>query len=155
MWQQRTLRNKQFDNHNKQDEKIIKNTMFILCACVRVCVCRKYSYDQLNKNMICSPVCACVHITKVYWINVSIVSRNNEDKILTLLTYICMRVCIYVRGRKLWAFCFLKFTHAFFMIFGDYVSRSSSRQKNVACFVVVSSVRCLRLSVLTSRSGMP
>ena len=36
--------------------------------------------------MICSPVCACVHIGKVYWINVSMVGRSKEDKKLTLLS---------------------------------------------------------------------
>ena len=111
--------------------KIIK----IQCSFyLHVCVCRKYSYGQLNKNMICLPVYACVHVGKVYGINVSIVDRSNEDKKLTLLTYMCMRVCIYVRDRKYGRFCFLKSTHAIFMIFGDNVSHSSSWQKNVAGF---------------------
>ena len=35
MWQQQTLRNKQLNNHYKQD-KNNKNTMFILYACVYV-----------------------------------------------------------------------------------------------------------------------
>ena len=101
MWQQQTLRNRQFTNHNRI--KIIK----IQCSfCVRVCVCRKYNYGQLSKNMICSPVCACVHVGKVYWINVSIVGRSKEDKKLTLLKYVCMRVCVYVRDSKYGPFVF-------------------------------------------------
>ena len=36
----------------------------------------------------------CVHVKKVYWPNVSIVGRSKEDEKLTLLTYMCMRVCI-------------------------------------------------------------
>ena len=32
-----------------------------------------------------------------------------------------MRVCIYVKGRKLWAFCSPKPTRAFFIIFGENV----------------------------------
>ena len=39
-------------------------------------------------------VCVCVCVSKVYWINASIVGRSKEDKKLTLLTYMCMRVCI-------------------------------------------------------------
>ena len=97
---------------------------------VRVCVGRKYSYGQFNKKMICSPVCACVHVGKVYRINVSVVGRSKEDKKLTLLTY----MCIYIWRTVSMDFCFLKSTSAFFMIFGDNVSRSGSWQKNVACF---------------------
>ena len=75
--------------------------------CVCVCVCRKYRYSQLNKNMISSPVCACVHVGKVYRINVSIVGRSKDDKKLTLLTYMCMHVRIYVRDCKYGPFVFL------------------------------------------------
>ena len=60
-----------------------------------VCVCRKYSYRQLNKNMICSSARLCVYMLgKVYWPNISIIGRSKEDKKLTLLTYVRMRVCI-------------------------------------------------------------
>ena len=46
---------------------------------VRVCVCRKHSYGQFNKNDLF--VCVCVlHIGKVYRINVSIVDRSKDDK---------------------------------------------------------------------------
>ena len=104
MWQQQALRNKQFTNPNNKHNKIIK----MQCSFyMRLWVCRKYSYGQLNKIMICSPLCACVHVRKVYWINVSIVGRSKEDKKWTLLTYMCMRVCIYVRDRKYGPFVFL------------------------------------------------
>ena len=69
-------------------------------------VCRKYSYGKFNKNYL-FPVFACVHVGKVYRINVSIVGRSKEDKKLTLLTYMCMRVCIYVYDRKYGPFVFL------------------------------------------------
>ena len=68
----------------------------------------------------------------------SIVGRSKEDKKLTLLTYMCMRVCIYVRDRKYGPFVFLS-PHVFFMIFGDNVLCSSSQQKNVACFFALCS----------------
>ena len=106
--------------------------MFILCACVYV---ENTAMASWIKNMICSPICACVHVGKVYWINVSIADRSKEDTKSTLLTYVCMHVCIYV-----WAFCFLKSTRAFFMIFGDNVSRFGSRQKNVAWFFALCPV---------------
>ena len=71
MGQQRTLRNKQFINHNKQDKN-----------------------GQLNKNMI-SPVCACVHVGKVYWVNVSVVGPSKEDK-NWLYLHTCVCVCVYM-----------------------------------------------------------
>ena len=104
MWQQQILRNKQLNNHNKQD-KNNQNIMFILRACAYVY--RKYSNGQLNKNVICSPACACVHVGKVYWINVSRIGQSKVDKKLTLLTYMCMRVCMYVRDLKYGPFVFL------------------------------------------------
>ena len=58
-------------------------------------------------KMICSLVCACVHVGKVYRIIVSIVGRSKEDKKLPLLTYMCMCVCIYVCDRKYGLFVFL------------------------------------------------
>ena len=88
--------------------------------------------------MICSPVC--VHAGKVYRINASIVGRSKEDKKLTLLTYMCTRECIYVCDRKYGPFVFLSPHVCFFMTFGDNVSRSSSRQKNVTCFFALSPV---------------
>ena len=48
------------------------------------------------KKMICLPLCACVYVGKVYRINVSIVGRSKEDKKLTFLTYMRMRVYIYI-----------------------------------------------------------
>ena len=74
---------------------------------MRVRVCRKYSYGQLRKNGICSPAHACTHVGKVYRITMSIIGRSKEDKKLTLLTYMCMRVCIYVRNLKYGFFVFL------------------------------------------------
>ena len=79
----------------------------------------------------------------------SIVGRSKGDKKLNLLTYMSIRVCIYVRDHK---FCFLKSTRVFFIVFGDNVSRSGSRQKNVACFFTLCPVcPCLSLT----GSGMP
>ena len=94
------------------------------------------------KKMICSPVCACVHVGKVYWINESIIGRSKEDKKLTLLTYKCMRVCVYicVRNRKFGPFVFSSPHMRFFLIFGNNLSRSSSRQKNIACLFALYSV---------------
>ena len=62
--------------------------------------------------MICSPVCASVHVGKVYWINVSIVGRSKEDKNwLYLHTCVCVCVCVcvyvYVRDCKYGPFVFL------------------------------------------------
>ena len=102
-------------DNNKHEETsnliiIINRIKIIKIQCsfyVRVCVCRKYSYCQFNKNMICLPVCACVYVRKVYWINVSIVGRSKEDKKLTLLTYMCMHVFIYVKDHKYGPFVFL------------------------------------------------
>ena len=84
----------------------------------------------------------------------SIVGRNKEDKNLTFLTYMCMRVCIYVRDRKYGPFVFLS-PHVRFLgslattchvpVIGKRTSHASS-----LC------VRCLLLSVvLASGSGMP
>ena len=57
--------------------KIIK----IQCSFyVLVCVCRKYSYGQFNKNDLFTRVCVCVHVGKVYLINVSIVGLSKKDK---------------------------------------------------------------------------
>ena len=74
--------------------------------CVWVYVCRKYSYDQLNKNLICSPVCVCVcvcvHVGKVYWINVSIVNRIKEEKSLALLTYMYILFTQPLRSDRIW-----------------------------------------------------
>ena len=46
-------------------------------------------------KMICSPVCACVHVGKVYWINVSIVDRSKKDK-NWLYLHTCVCVCVTV-----------------------------------------------------------
>ena len=88
--------------------------------------------------MICSPVCVYM-LGKVYWVNVSIASRSKEDKKLTLLTYMCIRVCIYMIDRKYRLFVFIS-PHVRFLIFGDYVSHPSSQQKKVACFFALSLV---------------
>ena len=96
--------------------------------------------------------CVCVHVGKVYWNNVSIVGRNKEDKNLTLLTDMSMRVCIYVRDRKYGPFAFLSPHMRFFIIFGDNVSRSGSLQKNIAYFFALCPV-CPCLSQCSS--GMP
>ena len=136
MWQLQILRNKQFNNHNKQDKIIkIKCSFYVL-----VCVCRKYSDGQLNKNMICSSMSACVHVGKVYRINVSIVEQSKKDKKLTLLTYMYMRVCKYLKNRKYGPFVFLSPHVRFFYDFGDNMSRFGSRQKNVACFFALCPV---------------
>ena len=67
--------------------------MFILCACVFVYV-ENTAMDSSIK-MICSPVCACVHVGKVYWINVSIVGWSKED-IKIDFTYIHVYACEYI-----------------------------------------------------------
>ena len=54
--------------------KIIKNTRFMLCTSG---LCRKYSYGQLNENRIVRP-CVCLHVSKVYWNNASIVGRSSD-----------------------------------------------------------------------------
>ena len=64
--------------------------MFILCAFVYV----ENTAMASSIKRIYSFVCACVHVGKVYWINVSIVGQSKKDKKLALLTYMCMRVCI-------------------------------------------------------------
>ena len=58
----------------------------------------------------------CVHVGKVYWINVSIVGRSKEDKKLALFTYMCVCVCVYVyvRDRKYGPFVFSTFDDPFF-----------------------------------------
>ena len=43
-------------------------------------------------KMICSPVCACVHVEKVYWTNVSIGGPSEEDK-NWLSLHICVCIC--------------------------------------------------------------
>ena len=73
-----------------------------MCVCVYV----ENTAMASSIKMICSPVRACVHVGKVYRINVSIVGRSKKDKKLTLLTYMFMRVCIYLSDRK-YGFCFL------------------------------------------------
>ena len=55
----------------------------------------------------------------------SIVGRSKDDKKLTLLTYMCMCVYIYVRDRK-YGFSVVVFFFCFF-VFGDNVSHSGSR----------------------------
>ena len=75
-----------------------------MCVCVHV----ENTAMASPIRMICSPVCACVHVGKVNRINVSIVGRSKKDKKLTLLTYMCMCVCIYVCDRKYGLFVFLK-----------------------------------------------
>ena len=91
MWQQQICRNKQFNNHNRI--KIIKiQCLFNVFVCVYVENTAMASW----KNMVCSPMCACVHFGKVYWVHVFIVGRSKEGKKFTLLTYMCMRVCVCV-----------------------------------------------------------
>ena len=86
MWQQ-ILRNERFNNNNKHDE-IIK----IQCSFyVRVCVENTVMASSIK--MICSPVCACLHVGKVYRINESIVGHRKEDK-NWLYSHTC--VCVYV-----------------------------------------------------------
>ena len=101
MCQEQALRKKQFDNHNKQG-KIIK----IQCSFyVHVCVYVENTAMASWIKMIYSPMCACPHVGKVYWINVSIVGRSKKDKKMTLLTCVCM--CVYVCDRK-YGFLFSK-----------------------------------------------
>ena len=69
-------------------------------------------------KMICSPECACVHVGKVDRINVSIVGRSKKDRKLTLLTYMCMRMCIYVSDCKYRSFVFLS-PHVFLLVVYD------------------------------------
>ena len=112
-------------------------------------LCRKYSYGQVNKNMICSPVCACVQLGKVYWVYMSIVGRSKEEKKLTLLTYMCMCVNI-CEGPKLCAFVFLSPHVRFLMIFGNDVSHSGSRLNKIACFFDLSDTDKDRLTALAT-----
>ena len=77
--------------------KIIK----IQCS-FYVRVCRKYSYGQFNKNDLFARVCMCI-----CWESISLVGPSKEDKKLTLLTSMCMRVCICERDRKYGPFVFL------------------------------------------------
>ena len=69
-----------------------------MCVCVCVCVCVESTAMASSIKMICSPVCASVYVGKVDWINASIAGRNKEEKQLTLFTYMCMRVCVYMWG---------------------------------------------------------
>ena len=129
--------------------KIIK----IQCSFdVRVCVCRKYSYGQLNKH-ICSPVCACVHVGKVYWINVFIVGRSKEDKKLTLLPYMSMRVCIHVRDRKYGTFVFLSSHEHFLWYLANtcrvpVVGKRTSHNSSLCVLCVLASL-CLVVEYLS------
>ena len=101
MWQQQISRNKEFNNHNNKYKKI--QCSFYM----RVWVYVEDTAIASSIKMICSPVCVCVYVGKVYLINVSIVGRSKEDKKFTLPTYMCMRVCIYVRDLKYGPFVFL------------------------------------------------
>ena len=65
--------------------------MFMLCMSS---LCRKYSYGQLNKNRIVRPCVYVYMLVKSIEIKVSIVGRSKKDKMLTLLTYMGMCVCI-------------------------------------------------------------
>ena len=57
-----------------------------MCVCVYV----ENTAMASSIKMICLPVCACVHVGKIYQINVSIVGWSQKDKKLTLLSYMCM-----------------------------------------------------------------
>ena len=47
-----------------------------MCMCVYI----ENTAMASSIKMICSPMCACVHVGKVYRINVSIVGRSKENK---------------------------------------------------------------------------
>ena len=64
--------------------------MFILCVCVYV----ENTAMASSIKTICSPVCACVHVWKVYWINVYIDGRSKKD---WLYLHTCVCVSIYMR----------------------------------------------------------
>ena len=72
-----------------------------------ICVYAVNTAMASSIKRICSPVYVCVHVEKVYLTNLSIVGRIKENKKLTLLTYMGMCVCIYVRDRKNGPFIFL------------------------------------------------
>ena len=63
-----------------------------MCICVYV---ENTAMVKWIKIWFCSLVCACVHVGKVYWINVSIVGRNKEDKKIDF-TYIDVYACVYI-----------------------------------------------------------
>ena len=58
-----------------------------------MCVCSKHSYGQFNKNDLFAHVC--VHVGKVYWINVSRVGRSKKDKKIDF-TYTHVYACVYI-----------------------------------------------------------
>ena len=76
------LRNKQFNNHNKQDKN---NQNIAMASWIKIFV---------------HPCVRVYMLGKVYWVNVSIVGRSRGLKKMTLLTYMCMRACLYVRDQK-------------------------------------------------------
>ena len=129
MRQQWTLRNKQFNNHNKQDKNNQKYNVYFMCVCMYVENTAMASWIKIWFVHPCVHVCM---LGKVDWVNESLGGRSKEDKKLTLLTYICMHVCIYVKDCKYRPFVFLSSTHTFFMIFGDNVSHSMCRIPCVA-----------------------
>ena len=90
MWQQRTLRNKQFNNPNKQDKNKKKYNVHFMCVCVYVENTAMTSWIKIWFVRSC----VSVHVRKVYWPNVSIVGRSKEGKKLTLLPCMCTHVCI-------------------------------------------------------------
>ena len=122
----------------------------------RVCISRKYSYGQFIKKLFTRPFVRVYMLGKVYSINMFIVGRSKENKNLTLLTYMRMRVCIYVRDRKYGPFVFKSSSVQKRTIIGDNVSRSWSQLKNVACLFAF--VLCTMPSAVCRPclgSGMP
>ena len=70
--------------------KQFKYNVHFMCVCVYVVNTAMAS----SVKMICSPVCACVHVEEVYRTNVSIVGRSKEDTID--FTCIHMYACVYI-----------------------------------------------------------
>ena len=79
-----------------------------MCVCVYV----ENTVMASSIKIICSLVCACVYVGKVYCINVSIVGRSKKDKKLTLLIY----MGIYVCDRKYGPFVLLSLHVRFFLV---------------------------------------
>ena len=96
-------RNKQFNNHNNTQDK---NNKIPCSIYVRLCVYRKQQW--LNKNDLFARVYVCVYMLgKSVESMFPLLAEVKKIKKLTLLMYMCMRVCIYVCDRKYGPFVLL------------------------------------------------
>ena len=125
IWQQRTLRNKKFNIHNKTGMKINeKHNVRVVFVEIQLWSTDhnwKMKIGLKNENRVvhtcvCVCVCVCLYVNKIYQINGSMVGRSKLDKNNCLYLHMWVCVCIWMMDRT-YGYWLSFSPHVFFLRF--------------------------------------